>query len=98
MSRSLNGMVAEVTRLIFDVETMDHHKINKIEELLRDAYEDGYDQAATDITLKIQSCIPSKTPTVHAAQLQGAWRDAAKIALNHVGKLSNPNYPEEHLP
>lgn len=94
MSKSFDSIMKEVTNLIFDADMLDGYKIEKIEELLKDVYEDGYDKAASDITLKIQACIPSKTPTVHAAQLQGAWRDAAKIALNHVGKLSNPNYPE----
>jgi UDP-N-acetylenolpyruvoylglucosamine reductase len=60
----------------------------------KEVYEDGYDKAASDITLKIQNCIPSASRTIEEARLKGAWTDAAKIALNHVGKLSNANYPE----
>lgn len=68
--------------------------LEKIAERWHFDYEEGYDRAATEITLKIQNCIPSRSRTVEEARLQGAWRNAAKIALNHLGKLSNPNYPE----
>lgn len=50
-------------------------------------FEEGYDKAATEITLKLQSCIPSSARTVPDARVQGAWRDAANIALNHIGRL-----------
>lgn len=80
---------AEIARILFDPAFDDDiARLRALEALCANVYEDGYDQAAHDITVKIQSCIPSKTPTVHAAQLQGAWRDAANIALNHIGKLS----------
>lgn len=48
--------------------------------------EEGYDMAAQDITLKIQECTPSSAKTVPDARVQGAWRDAGNIALNHIGK------------
>jgi len=86
---------AEIARILFDPAFEDDiARLRAFEALCASVYEDGYDQAAQDITLRIQDCIPSKSPTVADARVQGAWRDAAKIALNHLGKLSNPNYPE----
>lgn len=50
--------------------------------------EEGYDMAAQDITLKLQELIPRYAKTVPDARVQGAWRDAANIALNHIGKYN----------
>ena len=83
--RNLNE---EITRILFEAKFDAVDRIFAFEALFEEVYEDGYDQAAQDITMKIQSCIPSKTPTVADARVQGAWRDAANIALNHLGKLS----------
>lgn len=84
----------KIPGLVLNAELTASQLIVLLENELKEAYEDGYDQAAQDITLKIQSCIPSNSPTVADARVQGAWRDAANIALNHLGKLSNQNYPE----
>lgn len=90
--RNLNG---EIARILFDPAFDDDGaRLRAFEALVAQVYEEGYDQAAQDITLKIQSCIPDKATTVPDARVQGAWRDAGNIALNHLGKLSNPNYPE----
>lgn len=48
-------------------------------------YEAGYDAAATKIADTLQNCIPSKATNVPDARVQGAWRDAAQIAVNHIG-------------
>lgn len=84
----LDNDIKKATKLIFDAELPDDHKVWEIGLLLEQVFESGYDQAAQDITLKLQSCIPDKTPTVADARVQGAWRDAANVALNHLGKLS----------
>jgi len=80
---------AEIARILFDpVFDSDVARLRAFEAFCADVYEDGYDQAAQDITLRIQSCIPGDSRTVEEARYKGAWQDAAKIALNHLGKLS----------
>lgn len=80
---------AEIARILFDPAFDDDiARLRAFEALCADVYENGYDQAAQEIALKIQSCIPSKSPTVADARVQGAWQDAAKIALNYIGRLS----------
>jgi len=53
------------------------------------AEEEGYDIAAQDIAMKLQELIPSSADTVPKAQVQGAWRDAANVALNYLGKYKD---------
>lgn len=56
------------------------------QEQVEAAEEEGYDMAAQDITTALQKLIPAHADTVPKAQIQGAWRDAAKIALLHLGR------------
>lgn len=80
---------AEIARILFDPAFDDDvARLRAFEAFCASVYEDGYDQAAHDITMKIQSCIPGDTRTVADARYKGAWTDAANIALNHLGKLS----------
>ena len=82
-----NGAIA---RILFDpsMDDDDGARLRAFDTLVKEVYEAGYDQAAHDITMKIQSCIPGDTRTVADARYKGAWTDAASIALNHIGKLS----------
>lgn len=48
--------------------------------------EKGYDQAVEDVAMKLQALIPASVKTVPQAQVQGAWRDAARVALGFLGK------------
>lgn len=59
------------------------------QQQVEEAEEEGYDMAAQDITLKIQACIPDSARTIPDARVQGAWRDAGSIALNHLGRYKN---------
>jgi len=77
-----------IARVLFDAERTDGELLKAFEALCREIFEEGYDQAAQDITMKLQGLIPAKSPTVADARVQGAWRDAANVALNHLGKLS----------
>ena len=78
----------QISRILFDAEMNDGARLRAFEAYLEQVYEDGYDQAAQDITMKLQELIPAKTPTVADARVKGAWTDAAKVALNHLGKVS----------
>lgn len=53
------------------------------------AYEEGHDRAAESITQKLQDCIPAHARNVPEAQVQGAWRDAAKVAYNFIGRRNH---------
>lgn len=90
----LDFVTKAITKVLFDAGMTDAQKIDAVVALAEEVYEDGYDQAAHDITMKIQSCIPAESRTVADARYKGAWTDAGSIALNHIGKLSNPNYKE----
>ena len=79
---------SEILRILTNLQLGNGDIQRALEELIKEVYEDGYDQAAQDITMKIQSCIPAEARTVEQARIKGAWQDAAKIALNHLGKLS----------
>lgn len=79
----------EIAQILFDAEFANEGaRLQALAALCARVYEDGYDKAAHDITMKLQSCIPSSSRTVEEARIKGAWTDAAKISLNHHGKLS----------
>ena len=87
-NHKLDRVAKQTAKILYDADLTDYQKLQAISALTEEVYEDGYDQAAHDITMKIQSCIPGDTKTVEAARIKGAWQDAAQISLNHLGKLS----------
>ena len=77
---------SDITKIIFDATMTPEAQVKSLMRLTFQAFDEGYDEAAQDITHKLQDLIPSSANTVPDARVQGAWRDAATVAYKHIGK------------